>query len=246
MKKISFFLAICLAHIMIAQTPFKPGCTLPFENIKVIHTIDKTCPIQGKKITQNAEANLNQNKIKNNFCASGDAKQVKVVDLVAKHQQVMAEEINFGGANRVPLDRKPLEKLGEGTVVYFIGYISDVKYSNVGSGEAVNCKKKGAENNDVHIELSEVKNETDNCLRISAEISPHYRPTTWTVENLKDIEEKKFKIKITGQLFFDASHGACPDSDAGYRASSWEIHPVYRIEVYVNKKWIDLNEWVEE
>lgn len=246
MKTFISIFTICTIQVATAQTPFKPGCTLPFNDIKVIHTIDKGCPIQGKAIKQNKEANLKQNKAKNNFCASGEPKQLKVQDFIDKHQMVMDQEISFGGANRVPLDREPLEKIGEGTVVYFIGYIEEVKYSNVSDGEAVNCKKSGAVNNDIHIELIEKKTETEKCQRISAEISPHYRPISWTVENLKEIEHQQLKIKLTGHFFFDASHGACPDSDSGYRASSWEIHPVYRVEVYVNKKWIDLDEWVEE
>jgi len=154
--------------------------------------------------------------------------------------------ISFGMANKVPEDRSQLKDLGEGTVVSFTGYINHAKYSNVSSGESVNCKKKGAENNDIHIELTDKKKEEDVCQRISAEISPHYRPEAWNVDNLSEIEEKKIKIRITGQLFFDASHGACPDNEDGYRASSWEIHPVYKVEVYVSKQWIDFHEWADE
>ena len=69
MKLLISILTICLMQLSIAQTPFKPGCTLPFNDLKVIHTIDKGCPIHGKAIKQNKEANLKQNKAKNNFCA---------------------------------------------------------------------------------------------------------------------------------------------------------------------------------
>jgi hypothetical protein len=40
--------------------------------------------------------------------------------------------------------------------------------------------------------------------------------------------------RVTGQLFFDASHKVCPCGTSNcspVRASLWEIHPVYNIEV---------------
>lgn len=248
MKKLFAFTSTVLLSIVFiqAQTPFKPGCKLPFYEIQVKHTIDNTCPVQGKATKTNTKANANQNKVKNNFCAQGEPEPLKVDKAIELHQKVMERGISFGSASQVPEDRSGLSELGEGTVVYFIGYIQHAKYSNVSSGESVNCKKKGAENNDIHIELIEKKTETDDCKRISAEVSPHFRPNQWNVDNLNEISERKFKVKITGQLFFDASHGACPDNEDGYRASSWEIHPVYKIEVYVGKKWISLDEWAED
>lgn len=246
MKKIFSLLTICLTTISIAQTPFKPGCNLPFKEIRVIHTIDKTCPIQGSAIKINKEANLKQNKAKNNFCATGDAKQMKTQDFIDKHQKVIDAGISFGTAASVPLDRSELEKMGEGTLVYFIGYIKHAKYSGPKVGEAVNCKKKGDENADIHIDLIEKKNETDGCMRLTAEMSPHFRPESWNTDNLNEIADRQLKVKITGHLLFDASHGACTDGEDGYRASSWEIHPVYKIEVYVGKKWAPLNEWAQE
>ena len=249
MKKATLLLATWFINLAIfsqTQTPFKPGCQLPFEEIKVKHNIDKACPIQGKATETNSKANANQNKVKNNFCAEGDPKPFTVANAIALHKKVMDKGISFGTASQVPEDRSGLKELGEGTVVTFTGYIQHAKYSNVSSGESVNCKKKGAENNDIHIELIEKKTEEDVCKRISAEISPHFRPDEWNVDNLSEIEEKKIKVRISGQLFFDASHGACPDNEDGYRASSWEIHPVYKIEVYVNKKWIKFSEWVDE
>lgn len=246
MQKIISFIAICAAQIATAQTPFKAGCTLPFKVIKVVHTIDKTCPIQGSPIKINKEANLKQNRAKNNFCATGEAKVVKVKDLVDKHQKVIESGVSFGTPAAVPLDRKVFVDLGEGTVVSFTGYIFHAKVANKSSGEAVNCKRKNEENNDLHLDMIETKTEVDPCQKITAEVSPHFRPESWNVDSFEDLEEKKIKVRLTGHLLFDASHGSCLDSDEGYRASSWEIHPVYRVEVYVGKKWIDLNEWVEE
>lgn len=226
------------------NTAFEPECELPFKSIAVKRTIDDVCGVKGKGTTQNKAANELQNAAKNNFCATGTASTVKVADLVALHKKVKAEGITFGNYQAVPADRGGLQALGEGTKVKFTGYINEVKYANVSTGEGVNCKELRAENNDIHMELTARKTETNKCKRISAEISPHYRPDSWNVEKLKDVKEAGLKIRLTGQLFFDASHTSCADSlNDGYRASSWEIHPVYRIEIYVNSQWVDLHEW---
>ena len=66
-------------------------------------------------------------------------------------------------------------------------------------------------------------------------------------------------MRFTGQAFYDASHKPCdPDGmphGSSHRISSWEIHPVYAIEVCVNtskagcplgkpERWKPLHEWL--
>jgi hypothetical protein len=246
MKKQLFFTCffITINALLYAQPgqPFVPGCALPFQSIAVRRAIDDNCGIQGKGTTGNTAANQLQNAAKNNFCATGTVKNVTVTDLKKLHQKVIDNGIPFGNFQKVPADRSGLKALGEGTLVSFTGYINDVKYSNVDSGEGVNCKETDEKNNDIHIELAKKKNETNKCKRVSAEISPHFRPDDWNVDKLKAVKKAMLKIRITGQLFFDASHTACVDNPSGSRASSWEIHPAYRIEVFVNNQWKDLNE----
>src|SRR5262249_32985067 len=70
------------------------------------------------------------------------------------------------------------------------------------------------------------------CLSTTAEMSPHYRPPDWTPENLLQASAGH-PVRIQGQLFFDGSHKPCfggrrPNPK---RASLWEIHPVYSVEV---------------
>jgi hypothetical protein len=73
-----------------------------------------------------------------------------------------------------------------------------------------------------------------------------------------DIHESR-PLRLTGQLFFDASHRPC---SGGRRArparfTSWEIHPVYNIEVCRNRSesrcrlgsdadWMAFDEWLGE
>lgn len=68
---------------------------------------------------------------------------------------------------------------------------------------------------------------------------------------------------MTGQLFYDASHRPCAGTpphaaqSAPARVSSWEIHPIYRIDVCKFKSlqnckadndsvWTRIDQWVPE
>lgn len=228
------------------NTEFEAGCRLPFYSIAKKRNIDDKCGIEGTGTSRNTDANKLQNAAKNNFCATGRTRDMRVRDFVDLHKKVKNAGISYGNYLAVPKNRSGLQNLGEGNRVRFTGYINHVKYANVSTGESVNCKEKRAWNNDIHIELTERKYTRNKCKRISAEVSPHYRPDAWNVTKLGKVEDYKMKIRLTGHLFFDASHVSCPDhSGDGYRASSWEIHPVYRIEVLVDDQWKDIHEWDE-
>jgi hypothetical protein len=156
---------------------------------------------------------------------------------------------------------------------------ANTKYSKLSDGkpargEAVDCDNPELDWNDIHIALSPNKNPTtDECWTVTAEISPHYRPVVWSrfhdgqnadIEALipgllkQSIVENQtpgahpLKLRLTGQLFYDASHRPCVFKDGKIverhgpeRRSIWEIHPLYRIEVYDTSKrrWLDLDHW---
>lgn len=141
-------------------------------------------------------------------------------------------------------------------------------------GEAVDCDNPELDWNDIHIALSPDTNpRTDECTTITAEISPHYRPAVWSgfhdgqkpeiealipgmlkqriVEN-QTAGSRPLRLRLTGPLFYDASHQPCVfagdkviERHSPERRSIWEIHPVYRIEVYDKGRWLDLDRWVE-
>lgn len=247
MRTLSILTALFLfVQLGIAQpnSEFSPDCELPFAAIAVKREIDSNCGAEGVGTSKNTRANQLQNAQKNNFCVTGEPKDMKVNDFINLQKTTKDAGIKYGNYLTVPEDRSDIASLGEGTKVRFTGYIDKVKYANVYVGEGVNCKELGADNNDIHIELKETKNGKNKCKRISAEIVPHYRPNEWNVAKLDRAQELGLKVRLTGQLFFDASHTACSDPDSeGYRASSWEIHPVYRVEVLSYGKWIDIHEW---
>src|SRR5258706_774687 len=201
--------------------PFVPGCELPFQSIAVKHSIDDGCGIKGKGTSKNAAANELQNAAKNNFCATGTIKMVSVMSLRELHQRVKANGITFGNYQAVPADRSGLQRLGEGTRVSLTGYIKVERSPHTGDGEGVSCKHPDAENNDIHIELAYRKDEVNKCKRISAEISPHFRPNDLNLDKLKAVKNSLLKVRFTGQFIFVVSHTSSADNPDVHNESSW-------------------------
>jgi len=111
-------------------------------------------------------------------------------------QNIVSERgIQFGQRDELPRDRSVLAnllsirgtKIGEGTLVRFVGYVLKSRYANLRSGESVNCRMPGAEYNDIRVDLVQRTGETDACASITAEISPHFRPSVWAAPNLQGL-----------------------------------------------------------
>lgn len=237
-----------------AADTLKPKCALPFASIATTQPIDSECGTDG-----DASGSLGaQDAVKNNFCATG-----KTVTLTfADYAPLQAAAVQKLGEHYTPpADRSVLHdlvtlhgtKVGEGDVVRLVAYVDRARYSDVGDGESVNCHLKNDGNNDVHIPLVETKGD-DECTSVTAEISPHFRPTSWTVKNLNDLT---VPVRITGQLFFDGSHKPCSGDkvENPKRRSVWEIHPVYAVEVCKtaghcdaskDSQWIALDQYVAQ
>lgn len=250
-------LAWPIAGLAQADTPFPRDCTLPFADIAMEHAIDNECGLEG--LTSSA-ANALQNRQKNNFCAEGAPARVSRWSFVRLQRAADEAGVHRGTP---PADRSALQDLyttsdgntiGEGSLVRFVGFILDAHYSNVSNGESVNCKRHGREDNDIHIVLDESKSVTDFCHTVTAEMSPHFRPEDWDSGVLEDLGRP---VRLTGTLFFDGSHGPCrpghPTSPA--RASVWELHPIYKVDVCKNtsisgcrfddeSKWVPLHDFV--
>ncbi|MEP6741119.1 MAG: hypothetical protein ABJB61_01365 [bacterium] len=171
------------------------------------------------------------------------------------------------------------EHFGEGMLVRLEGFVFKAQHSNTfvfsGKGESVNCKAKTLKRNDIHIALSRTKagamdtSEASECETVTAEISPHHRSAIYNRfdSNPKDfLNGKKQKagqdklkgqplplkgarVRLTGQLFFDASHSApCRNGQgAPPRLSIWEVHPVFAIEVFetTQSKFIPFEDWAQ-
>ncbi len=155
--------------------------------------------------------------------------------------------------------------LGEGKLVTIEAFVLDAKHDDtfvlgtgpVGfGGEGVNCKNSLFEWNDIHVALGRTASAAE-CSSVTAEIIPHFRPAVWdrfdsnscTSQHVTNpLPVKGLRVRITGQLFFDGSHKPSPCSvpPAGgnpLRRSVWEIHPVYKIEVFNGTSFISLEDW---
>jgi len=218
-----------------AQTVFDPGCPGPFGDLKSTgRPVDK-CSMQGLGSTP---SQLAQNLQKNNLCLTTPAVLITLLSFRNLQAAVEQRNIPFGDSQHLPSDRSVLrsiyttsvgDTIGEGTLVTYVGYVLNAHFSDVSSGESVNCKLLGRMNNDIHITLAGSKNSSP-CDGIVAEIIPHFRPLAW-----EDIVStpRDHPFLIVGQLFFDASHRPCkPGKPANPpRVSLWEIHPIYAMYV---------------
>ena len=245
------------------------GAGLPFKDIQVSHPIDKSCPSKEGDPSAPDRSHL-QNAVKNNFCASMDAPETFTPQMLIDLQAKAVDRGISSGHNQEPDNRSVLHDLGEGKVVRMKAYLIEAHHADLGSGESVNCKKPTEEDNDIHVAFGATPN-TQECGSVSAEITPHYRPASWN--EIGHFETKKgnkyvpnpayvsrlqaHPYRITGQLFFDASHQPCACGTAScsgnpLRASVWEIHPVYQIEVCKHASqcreendsdWTSFDEW---
>jgi hypothetical protein len=207
------------------------SCTVPFADIETLRSIDKTCGIVGNS-PSTSPASQKQNRIKNNLCATGSPQDITAQDLVDLQKKVDASGLKYS-RDKLPADRTILESLGEGKVVRVVALIDMARFSNTDTGESVNCNKTGT-SNDIHIDLIGQMGQKK-CEGFTAEIIPHHRPGGWAPG---DLTAPFRPVRLTGQLFFDASHHPCKNgktTDGPARATEWEIHPVYNVEICKNK-----------
>lgn len=231
---------------------FGPACPLPFNAIAIRHSIDQICGVEG---TGSAGTRA-QSRVKNNFCAPGPPVDVEIADLIALQGAVEAltPPFPFGQNVLPPSDRSALRHLaeiagspvGEGTQVRLVAFVD---FPHNAGQESVNCKLAAGDAHpsraDLHVEVVESPGD-DVCQRVSIELIPHFRPRAWAEAAFEALKAARLPIRVTGQLMFDASHETC-NQGGNFRASNWEIHPVYRVEVCKKlgaagcSGWVDLN-----
>lgn len=161
---------------------------------------------------------------------------------------------------------------GEGTVVRTAGIISTAHVTGCrepepgeAAGEAVTCHFMGGPKvSEIQLNLSPVSapRETPGCDTIVAKLITHYRPIWW--DDI-DIKTPEAPVRITGQLFYDdsvescqprASEPAVAPGTRGPRLTSWEIHPVYAIDVCIASAaadcdpsngtlWVPYHQWLD-
>jgi len=255
--------------------PFVPGCTLPFDSIKLHHPIDDTCQARGDvpnpPVADNDAGHALQNELKNGFCATGSPLTVTFASF-AKLQQKLDQKIPAAktwNREHLPTERSGFaalytttngDTIGEGSVVRFAAWVMKFR---AGGSESVNCGRTKKDEIDLHIVLiaNSDRENTPECSSVTAEISPHFRPDGWDGHAI--LLANDHPLRFTGPLMYDAAHRPCsgnppkPGVRTPARVSSWEIHPVYGIDVCTKKSlksckpddesvWIPLDQWQGE
>ena len=255
---------------------FSVGCNLPFPNGVSHEVDDKCpnegCATRASDKAQNKiKNNLCATGTPVQIAFTSIDKLQRAVDgLVAHHQ------LTYGSTGPPqPDDRAKLKglattdvnghavTLGEGDLVTLDAFILDAKHDDTFpfgfGGEGVNCKNSLLEWNDIHVALGQTATARE-CSSATAEITPHFRPAVWdridsnacTKSHVTNpLPVKRLRVKITGQLFFDGSHkpSSCSAPSGGgnpLRRSVWEIHPVYKIEVFDHGHFISFEAWAAQ
>jgi len=201
------------------------------------------CPKRGCAQTNTPQAFLNI--AKRNLKPKGDLKLLTFDDFRSLQDQ--AESLFSGHYHTLTKpDRVRLRQLqvggqtvGEGDWVEIIGYIAvkpahSEPHPNT-SGESVNCRLTGTENNDFHISLTPASGQSE-YEGIVVEMVPQQRNEKWTAARLRDIQQQRRQVRVRGQLYFDNHHYVNDDaahnlSNQPKRISLWEVHPVTEFDV---------------
>ena len=231
-RAIGIAVAFCWALLIPATShaqagrEFVPNCQLPFQSVET--EFDQECGIKG---VGRSAAKVAESQAKNNFCATNAPVRLSPNDFASL--QSASDNLSSDLIDRAPLHNLISvggNQVGEGTVVEYIAYVLDAHYSNTSGGETVNCKISGTDSNDIHIVLVQDLDD-DPCSSITAEMSPHYRPASWTDAAVSGVADHP--IRVRGQLFFDSSHQPCRGARRASppRQSVWEIHPTYAFDI---------------
>jgi hypothetical protein len=269
---------VTVMTMMTSPAPFRftlpPGCTLPFAAIAPAKDAFVSCDHAGRMdgVLVPTLAQRLQTGVKNNLCASAtDPIQLRIdtLDSLPQPPASIVSTSRNGISNIVPLTG---HWLGEGHVIQLAGYIKRAHVHNCGpSGERqigsdlVKCGLADGDIETSEIELVlqslEASPDADECESLTAKIIPHYRPAAWS---RIDLATPQLPVRITGQAFYDDSNPSCQKLADGRwlrrgtlaRRTSWEIHPVYAIDVCVAKNvadchalddanlWVPYHDWI--
>ncbi len=161
---------------------------------------------------------------------------------VPKHYAVNTE---YTLAKLVSMQKAEVpENIDPTTVVVIEGFLIDTKRggkNGIGSESCI-CGVTDEQFFDTHMVIGETQDAIGaNCL--IAEVTIRVRNQIgkshdYSYEGLKDLKGRK--IRITGYLFCDKEHWGNSTADDGksklWRGSTWEVHPVWLVEVWDEKK----------
>ncbi|SRR6266542_2936318 len=187
--------------------------------------------------------------------ASAEQKVVTTLASIADFQNLDRETIKLKlGKQKQASFATQLADIGQGNFYAVVGYIY---YAIPGGIETCNCKLRNPTDRDFHIgigfdpdmassirsgETTSRGTKADKMVEQSSvivEMTPHYRAKfhpNWTLPRVQQLEGRQ--VKVVGQLLVDNEHNTSTQNcayknhtDACWRASAWEIHPVTSLYV---------------
>lgn len=258
-------IALCLSFSGLAATAVFAQQGVPFDGPPFApeeHPIDNDCGIKGAGTETEKQE---ESTTKNSLCAHGSAARVTFASFRKLQSATEADQFDLGdgrtGAKNL-VTTTDGATIGEGSVVKLAGFVIRADTANRKKDETVNCNKGGNARNDIHIHIAPTSSKamSNFCGAVVAEMIPHLRTDDWTGANLMVADGTP--LRITRQLFYDTSHrhAICATTSkqkATPRSSSWEIHPVYAIDVCKhstlaacdprdNSNWARFEDWLAE
>ena len=179
---------------------------------------DSVCPPEGNAQDQRK---LESNKLKNR----NQFPEEKIFDT-----NITLEKILQPGNDKL--------RWNNNIAVRITGYVYEVKH---GGPESCNCKAKNNYFHDTHIEIILDPMNEAKSKRFIVEVTPRLRDImrkqgiNWSTKSLRDKFLGRW-VQIEGWMFFDEEHAdesenTNPGREKNWRATSWEIHPVTKMEV---------------
>ncbi len=124
----------------------------------------------------------------------------------------------------------------EGIPVSLEGYLAGAK---VEGPEATNCHAADTKDRDWHIWLTGRRG-TDRSGSIVVEATPRVRVahSGWRFSAVRNAARDGDRVRISGWLMLDPDH---PEQLGKTRGTLWEIHPIMKIEIQRNGRWVNLD-----
>lgn len=128
----------------------------------------------------------------------------------------------------------------QGIAISVVGYLTAIKVEDHGSGESTNCHFTNAEEVDWHMPLVELHANSETTA-VVVETTPRVRKmhAKWTSTALAPWVNAEAPVRISGWTMLDPEHRAHLGK---YRSTLWEIHPITKIEVFMDGHWVDADE----
>lgn len=173
------------------------------------------------------------------------------VDVPASYRPVTFRaiaDLEYPATRSPRRDRWPAESVAvirqfEGVAVTVVGYLVAIKPQGA---EAVNCDMTASREVDWHMAIVEREGQGEEE-SIVVETTPRIRVRhpRWTPARLDPWLDSPNPVRVSGWLMFDPSHRAHlkgSNAERHFRATLWEVHPITKLEVWQDDRWIDLDD----